>query len=125
MRIFPCAEVRGDVFGNPDEKRDEEEGDSHGHASNARCDREFHPHAPKDKEDEWNEDPSYVRKIVIREKIDVDDDGEGCGGGVANGAGKSNLHDTPGLADVASHGRIHKAAVQRNGGDFKNAFFRI
>ena len=62
MRVFPCAEVRRNIFGNPDKKGDQEECDGYRHAPNVRCDREFNPNTPKHDEDERNEDPSCVRQ---------------------------------------------------------------
>lgn len=125
MRIFPCAKVRRNIFSYPDKEGDQEKCDGHGHTSNMRRYREFHPNAPKYSEDEWDEDPSRVREIVVCKKVDVNSDRERRGDRVANGSGELNLHDAPGLADVASYGRVHKSAVERNGGNFQHSLFGI
>ena len=123
--IFPGAQIRRDVFRDPDEERNQAERDGERDAAYFVDHDKLNPRAPIDDEDKRDQDPADVRQIVVGKKVDIDHDAKDCRRAVAERPDEFEFHDAPTLADVAADGRVHEPAVERYGAKFKIAEFRI
>ena len=69
--ILPRADIGADVLGYPDEKRDEEKGDTQRHPPPMLGDGEIHGRPPEEREDGDDEKDAEVVDEVVGKEIDV------------------------------------------------------
>lgn len=107
--VFPDAEEGGDVFGQPDEKADQDEGEEQRHFSVPVIGTKDHRCAGIEADGAGGDVPAVIADEVMGEEVGVDGDADQgrhpVGGIVAN----AHIQQPPRLNDVAADGGIHEA----------------
>lgn len=123
--VLPGAEIRGNVFGNPDEKADEKEREQQWHAAFFVDVRKEDCRAPEEDGDKDGERPAEIRNEVVSEKVEVDCSAQRNGEEVAWIVFNTGLEKAPGLREVTGDSGVHESGEQRDRGDFEKTRFRI
>ena len=123
--IFPSPEIGRDILCYPDEESNEQECDIHVHGADLVRDCKVDFRFPEQCENCEDQEYSEIIDVMMREKIEVNEDSEHDTQCVMVIIHHLQLHYPPCLADIASNRRVHESAIERHCQYLEEAFFRI
>src|SRR5690606_8109813 len=125
IRIFPGAQIGGNVFRDPDEKRDKQKAENQVDLARLFNNGEVDIGAPEHEKNGGDQEVANIVQETIGKKIYVDGDDKRQGIHIKRIVFQAELKQLPGAHGVTGYCRVHESAEKRDRRDFEITELRV